>query len=90
MKSLLKMNGADYLAGTATVIGPNKVRVTNADGGVEEIEAKKAIVLATGSTTVELPAFKFDGKQIIGAREAVSPSRRPCASAAHSSPSPCS
>jgi dihydrolipoamide dehydrogenase len=29
-------------------------------------------VVATGSSTIEIPAFKFDGKQIIGAREAVS------------------
>jgi dihydrolipoamide dehydrogenase len=29
-------------------------------------------VLATGSTTIEIPTFKFDGKQVIGAKEAVS------------------
>src|SRR6185436_20162088 len=35
-------------------------------------EASKGIVLATGASTIEIPTFKFDGKQIIGAKEAVS------------------
>src|SRR5207249_1321009 len=32
----------------------------------------RAIVVATGSSTIEIPSFKFDGKQVIGAKEAVS------------------
>lgn len=72
VKSLLKMNGAEYLEGHAKVTGPNRVSVKLAGGGTEELEAKKGIVIATGSTTIEIPAFKFDGKQVIGAKEAVS------------------
>jgi dihydrolipoamide dehydrogenase len=72
VKSLLKMNGADLMAGTATIVGPNEVEVKLGDGSVERIRAEKGIVLATGSSTIEIPTFKFDGKQIIGAREAVS------------------
>ena len=71
VRSLLKSNGADLIAGTAKVVGKNRVDVTKADGTVEQIEVKN-IVLATGSTTIEIPSFKFDGKQIIGAKEAVS------------------
>ena len=52
-------------------ISPNKVEVTTKEGQKEIIEAK-AIVIATGSSTIEIPGFKFDGKQIIGAKEAVS------------------
>jgi dihydrolipoamide dehydrogenase len=36
------------------------------------VEARKAIVVATGSSTLEIPSFKFDGRRILGAREAVS------------------
>jgi dihydrolipoamide dehydrogenase len=36
------------------------------------VEATKAIVVATGSSTIEIPTFKFDGQRIIGAKEAVS------------------
>lgn len=72
VRSLLKMNGADLVMGNATVTSKNTVEVANADGSKETYQADKAIVLATGATTIELPTFKFDGKQIIGAREAVS------------------
>ena len=46
---------------------PNTVEVKTREGGTETIEATKAIVIATGATTIEIPSFKFDGKQIIGA-----------------------
>ena len=72
VKSLLKMNGAELAMGNATVTSANTVEVVGADGSKETYKAEKAIVIATGATTVELPTFKFDGKQIIGAREAVS------------------
>jgi dihydrolipoamide dehydrogenase len=72
VRALLKANGADLMAGTATIVGPKTVEVKLPDGSVERIEAHKGIVIATGSTTIEIPTFKFDGKQIIGAKEAVS------------------
>ena len=72
VKSLLKMNGSEFMLGSAVVTSPNTVEVTNAEGQKETIKAEKAIVIATGATTIEIPTFKFDKKQIIGAREAVS------------------
>jgi dihydrolipoamide dehydrogenase len=72
VRSLLKMNGAELAMGTATVTSPNTVEVVGEGGQKETYKAEKAIVIATGSHTVEIPTFKFDGKQIIGAREAVS------------------
>ncbi|WP_437674410.1 dihydrolipoyl dehydrogenase [Sorangium sp. So ce131] len=77
VRSLLKGNGADLLTGTATIVGPKRVDVTLPDGSVEQIEATKAIVIATGATTIEIPTFKFDGDAIIGAKEAVSLRRIP-------------
>ncbi|EYF06300.1 dihydrolipoyl dehydrogenase [Chondromyces apiculatus] len=72
VRGLLKGNGADLVMGNARIVGPRQVEVTQADGTVEKLEATKAIVIATGSSTIELPSFKFDGKQIIGAKDAVS------------------
>ncbi len=72
VKSLLKMNGTDLAMGTATLTSANTVEVTGQDGSKETYKAEKAIVVATGASTIEIPTFKFDGKQIIGAREAVS------------------
>ena len=72
VRGLFKGNGVELVMGNARVTGPRTVEVKNAEGAIETIEATKAIVIATGSSTIEIPTFKFDGKQIIGAREAVS------------------
>lgn len=72
VRGLFKGNGVELVIGDARVTGPRTVEVKNKEGGVDTIEATKAIVIATGSSTIEIPSFKFDGEQIIGAREAVS------------------
>ncbi|MFI5300560.1 MAG: dihydrolipoyl dehydrogenase [Polyangiales bacterium] len=71
VRGLLKGNGAELLEGNARVTGKTSVEVTKKDGSKETFDAK-SIVIATGSTTIEIPTFKFDGKTIIGAKEAVS------------------
>jgi dihydrolipoamide dehydrogenase len=72
VRGLLKGNGADALYGEARVTSPTTVEVKTREGTTETITATKAIVIATGSSTIEIPSFKFDGNQIIGAKEAVS------------------
>src|SRR5580700_14504 len=72
VRGLLRGNGAELVMGVARVTGPRTVEVKTLEGTTETIEATKAIVIATGSSTIEIPTFKFDGKQVIGAREAVS------------------
>jgi dihydrolipoamide dehydrogenase len=72
IRGLFKGNGVELVMGEARVTGPRTVEVKTAEGGTETIEATKAVVIATGSSTIEIPSFKFDGKQVIGAREAVS------------------
>ena len=72
VRGLFKGNGVELVMGDARVTGPRTVEVKTKEGGTETIEATKAIVIATGSSTIEIPSFKFDGKQIIGAKEAVS------------------
>ncbi|MDB4944053.1 MAG: Dihydrolipoamide dehydrogenase of pyruvate dehydrogenase complex [Labilithrix sp.] len=72
VRGLFRGNGVELVMGEARVTGPRTVQVKTKEGGTETIEATKAIVIATGSSTIEIPSFKFDGKQIIGAKEAVS------------------
>ncbi|MBX3206143.1 MAG: dihydrolipoyl dehydrogenase [Labilithrix sp.] len=72
IRGLFKGNGVELVMGNARVTGPRTVEVKTNEGGTETLEATKAIVIATGSSTIEIPSFKFDGKQIIGAKEAVS------------------
>jgi len=72
IRQLFKANGVQLVSGTGRVTGPLTVEVTLPDGSKETIEATKAIVVAVGATTIEIPSLPFDGKQVIGAREAVS------------------
>jgi dihydrolipoamide dehydrogenase len=72
IRTLFRGNGVELLYGDARVTGPKTVTVKTREGATETIEATKAIVVATGSSTIEIPSFKFDGKTIIGAKEAVS------------------
>jgi dihydrolipoamide dehydrogenase len=72
VKGLFKGNGVELLYGEARITSPKTVTVRTREGANETIAATKAIVVATGSSTIEIPSFKFDGSQIIGAKEAVS------------------
>jgi dihydrolipoamide dehydrogenase len=72
IRTLFRGNGVDLVMGDARVTGPKTVTVKTREGGTETLEAAKAIVIATGSSTIEIPSFKFDGKKIIGAKEGVS------------------
>jgi dihydrolipoamide dehydrogenase len=72
VRGLFKGNGVELLYGDARVTGPKTVTVKTREGATETITATKGIVVATGSSTLEIPSFKFDGGQVIGAKEAVS------------------
>jgi dihydrolipoamide dehydrogenase len=72
VRGLLKANGADIVDGRGRLTSKNTVEVTLKGGGTRTLTAKKGIVVATGSATIQVPGFEFDGDKIIGAREAVS------------------
>ena len=71
VRSLVKGNGADIVDGTAEITGPNEVKVTTKDG-TNTYEATKGIIVATGTSVIQIPGFDPDGETIITAREAVS------------------
>ncbi len=67
---LFKKNSIDSIAGNATLVTPNTIKVTRADGSTETITAKN-IILATGSEPVRLPVPGLDGEGIWTSNEAV-------------------
>jgi dihydrolipoamide dehydrogenase len=72
VRGLLKANGVTLISGFGKLTASNRVEVTSSDGAARTLEASKAIVVATGSATIQVPGFEFDGQSVIGAREAVS------------------
>jgi dihydrolipoamide dehydrogenase len=71
VRSLIKTNKGTLIEGRGKLVDKRTVEVALKAGGTQRITAKKAIVIATGSATIQVPGFEFDGKQVIGAREAV-------------------
>jgi dihydrolipoyl dehydrogenase len=67
---LFKHHKVEHLTGEATFTAPTRISVKKPDGSVEELEAKD-VILATGSRPIELPAFKVDGKNVLGSTEAL-------------------
>jgi dihydrolipoamide dehydrogenase len=72
VRGLLKANGASIIEGRGRLLDAHTVEVQGKDGKKKTLTAKKGIVIATGSATIQVPGFEFDGKRIIGARQAVS------------------
>lgn len=77
VRQLLRSNGATIVEGRGKLIDARTLEVTQKDGTTARVTAEKAIVVATGSATIQVPGFEFDGQRIIGAREAVSYPRIP-------------
>ncbi len=73
---LFKKNKIESVAGEARVPSAGKVEVTAADGSVTTLEAPQ-ILIATGARTREVPAFPFNGKTIIGSKDALVLQKRP-------------
>ncbi len=76
---LCKANRVQVVTGTARLVDPNLIEVdSNTSSGIRTIECGN-IVIATGSSSIELPNLKFDGKRIITSTEALaltSPSKK--------------
>ena len=71
VSSLLKAYKVPVLRGTASLVSKNELQLVDGDESVSRIQFDYA-VLATGSSSVELPNLKFDGKRIISSTEALS------------------
>ena len=74
VEKLLQASGVEVIKGEARLSGPGRVHVT----GEEELELRtEAIVLATGSTPIELPGLPFDGERVWSSKDALSLPRVP-------------
>ncbi|MFO1050729.1 MAG: dihydrolipoyl dehydrogenase [Planctomycetota bacterium] len=73
---LLKNHKIDSIEGTARVLGRDKVEVTGKDGKKQVLQTKH-VVVAVGSTPIEIPGFAFDGKHVWSSTEALAPKSLP-------------
>ena len=73
--ALLKKNGVQVVAGWATVIDGKTVEVRGADGETQHIVCEH-LLLATGSTPVDLPSLPFGGT-VVSSTEALAPQTLP-------------
>ncbi len=73
---LFKKYKVDSVAGEASIPAPGKVEVTGPDGTVETLEGKN-ILICTGAKSKEVPAFPFNGKTVIGSKDALVLQPRP-------------
>ena len=72
VRTLIKSNGGTTIEGRGKLIDAQTLEVAGTDGSKSKLRAKKGIVVATGSATIQIPGFDFDGMRVIGARDAVS------------------
>ena len=72
---LLKNHKVKVYKGDAKFIAKNKVEVKGKDG-TQAVEARN-IVVATGSTPIEIPGFAFDGKNVWSSTDALKPAKVP-------------
>lgn len=70
IEMLFKKNKIDYIRGEAAIPKAGVVEVTDKDGKKSEHKAAK-ILVATGVVTRELPGFPFNGKSVIGSKQAL-------------------
>jgi dihydrolipoamide dehydrogenase len=73
---LFKKNKVEYIKGEATIDKPGAVRVKAADGR-EETHTAARLLVATGVVSRPMPGFPFDGKRVIGSRDAMVLPQRP-------------
>ena len=66
---LCSSNNVKVIKGEAKFTGPQQIEVKTV-AGIETLEAKNTII-ATGSRSVEIPGFNFDGTNVITSTEAL-------------------
>ena len=70
IEMLFKKNKIDYIRGTAAIPKAGVVEVTDADGKKTTHTSSK-ILVTTGVVSREMPGFPFNGKSVIGSKQAM-------------------
>lgn len=73
---LFKKNKVDYIRGFGSIEGTGKVSVKAADGSAQTLETRD-ILIATGAKSRPLPPLPFNGKTVIGSKEAMTLAEQP-------------
>src|SRR5690606_14307409 len=73
---LLKNHKIDTFDGTARLVARDRVEVRGADGKTQQLSAKN-VVVAVGSSPIEIPGFAFDRKHVWSSTEALAPAEIP-------------
>ncbi len=73
---LLKGNKVDVLQGRGELTGPGTLLVTLADGTTQTVQTK-SIVIATGSTPIQIPGFEYDQETILNSTGALAVTELP-------------
>ncbi|HXM85655.1 MAG TPA: FAD-dependent oxidoreductase, partial [Stellaceae bacterium] len=68
---LFRKNKVEYVKGAAKLSARNAVAVALNSGGSRALSAGKAIILATGSESTDLPGVKIDEKRIVSSTGAL-------------------
>ena len=76
IEMLFKKNKIDYIRGEAGIPKAGVVEVTDKDGKKSEITGSK-ILVSTGVITREMPGFPFNGKSVIGSKQAMVVAEQP-------------
>jgi len=81
VRKLLEGNNIEIFKGTARLSGEDRVEVRQQTGSARKKASQtlqaKSIILATGSTPVQVPGLEFDGKRIVTSTEALEFKRVP-------------
>jgi dihydrolipoamide dehydrogenase len=70
ISGLLATNKVTPLSGRGKVLAENKVEITKDDSSIEILESKN-IIIASGSSPIEIKAAEFDGKNIVNSTGAL-------------------
>jgi dihydrolipoamide dehydrogenase len=73
---LLKNHKCDVFLGSAKLVAPGKVDVTGSDGKKTSLAARN-VVVATGSSPIEIPGFAFDREHVWTSTDALAPRQLP-------------
>jgi dihydrolipoamide dehydrogenase len=81
VRKLLEGNNIEIFKGTARLAGEDRVELRQQTGSARKKASQtlqaKSIILATGSTPVQVPGLEFDGKRIVTSTEALEFKRVP-------------
>ncbi len=76
VRKLLEGNSIKVFHGTGRLSGVDRVEISKSSGSSNKEKPKtietRSIILATGSTPVQVPGLEFDGKHIVTSTEALS------------------